>query len=348
MFCYNCGTKLIENAKFCIGCGIKLQNTEVVQAVSDKKNYVQKEFIVKGISIRFSNVACDRIKVQAVFEISANYIKSQYSNYYIQNIKNYDSAYSVAFETYMKYLLAQIEHGHKYLLEYGVDCYDSDYFREYFLQKYDLEYSLKDYILAREEVEKVIEQIISMRGLQRSSRSQWSGGGLGFSGAIKGAIQAGMLNIATNTIRSMGDSLTDLRDKEKINQMKEKIFHSKLPYKVLVNSLYDACCELGNVVYSILVKEGILEFHEWWSSQKLNGKMNNTMELYMEGKYDSKTAIKVFCECIENYPYHMHLYRNIYIIAKDTYEEIMDIADFIGCTENINTWMEIVDSQRSY
>ena len=61
------------------------------------------------------------------------------------------------------------------------------------------------------------------KNINRSSRSHWRGGGFGIGGAIKGALQAGMLNIATDAVRGIGDSITDSQDRKRYVKLKEQL-----------------------------------------------------------------------------------------------------------------------------
>ncbi len=57
--------------------------------------------------------------------------------------------------------------------------------------------------------------------IERGSRSQWQGGGFGLGGAIKGAINAKMMNMATDAVRGIGDGATDAADSRKIEKTKK-------------------------------------------------------------------------------------------------------------------------------
>lgn len=57
----------------------------------------------------------------------------------------------------------------------------------------------------------------------RNSRSHWEGGGFGISGAIKGAINAGALNMVTGAYRGLVDSFVDSSDRRKFNKMRNAL-----------------------------------------------------------------------------------------------------------------------------
>lgn len=56
------------------------------------------------------------------------------------------------------------------------------------------------------------QQYEAQKQFERNNRSRWQGGGFGFRGAIKGAIKAGVMNMATDAVRGIGDSISDAVD----------------------------------------------------------------------------------------------------------------------------------------
>ena len=100
---------------------------------------------------------------------------------------------------------------------------------EQFIQKHNIDIDL--YIKPiMDDYDQVIESanyIKNARRIERSSRSQWEGGGFGLKGAIKGAITAGALNAVTGAGRAIGDSAVDSTDNAKIRDAKKKIYENE-------------------------------------------------------------------------------------------------------------------------
>lgn len=68
--------------------------------------------------------------------------------------------------------------------------------------------------------------------IERGSRSQWQGGGFGLGGAIKGAINAKMMNMATDAVRGIGDGATDAADSRKIEKAKKDFLSDSVANKL--------------------------------------------------------------------------------------------------------------------
>lgn len=60
------------------------------------------------------------------------------------------------------------------------------------------------------------------RKLRKASRGRWQGGGFGVGGAIKGAAEAGMMNMGTGAIHSVVNGLGNLKSELKASRQKAK------------------------------------------------------------------------------------------------------------------------------
>lgn len=67
------------------------------------------------------------------------------------------------------------------------------------------------------------------RQMQRRGRSHWQGGGFGFSGAVKGALMAGMMNAGASAIHGIGDSFIDAKDANRVSELKNMIVYGDMP-----------------------------------------------------------------------------------------------------------------------
>lgn len=107
---------------------------------------------------------------------------------------------------------------------------------------------------------------MQQKTFSRSSRSRWYGGGFGISGAIKGSIKAGTLNLVTDTVRAIGDMSADSADEQKFDKMKRKLL-TEQTLEDLSESVF-AC--IDSVSKDILLM--LLEKHTGRSAEKALGK----------------------------------------------------------------------------
>lgn len=188
------------------------------------------------------------------------------------------------------------------------------------------------YILLCQDYQKVksAEEALKIeKEYQRASRSQWQGGGFGLGGAIKGAITAGALNIATNSVRGIGDTIADVHDKSRINTIK-----SSLIGKERTEDLIQA---FSSCIWR--VKDGLGEILEKRTGRNASAFLcrNNvtayTMLNNLSKLQDSEKKISTIKQVIELCPYlwdtFEYLLNNYNALGID-YQEIADIAKYVN------------------
>ena len=94
----------------------------------------------------------------------------------------------------------------------------------------------------------------TQRAYERASRSQISGGGFGIGGAIKGMVTAGAMNAALNSFRGVGDTITNVSDKGKINTLKKNLVNSNI-LEGLTDDLVDCLYYVDRSLFYILEEE---------------------------------------------------------------------------------------------
>lgn len=180
------------------------------------------------------------------------------------------------------------------------------------------------------------------RMLQQNNRSRWEGGGFGLSGAIKGAIIAGVLNTGTDFLRSFGDKSRAWQDNQIMKNRMKNLYEDKKVKSTLVNGAYRCIMLVFVALQSELQKYGLLLYDvdrhkaetiyenatKYASNveELLNGVLDAIIEFPYAGKY--YFTLK---EIIEK------IYKNKTIdedtkqklIEKDT-NEIVRVLQFVG------------------
>lgn len=308
---------------------------QVDEEIASLKKQLEKEIQIAGNTIRYSIDEYDYLMVHRRFEEFAWGYKKIFINYTQDAKRSYDLLYSDdLWQSFTTTLEKVIKEGKEYLLEEGIDFISQEGLKKRFLQEFDMDEYLRDYIDGKEQVIQFVEDLKYKRGVQRSTRSKWTGGGFGIKGALIGAAKASMLNLGTGAIRGIGDSLTNASDRSKVESLKSDILRQGKAYKSICETLYQGMCAIGDTVYSIFVQEGIANCcNTWWTNEHLEGKMDNTMQLYIEGRYNKEEAIKNLCECIQNYPMNIDPFLYIYQIEPSTRGQLLNVCELIGVDE---------------
>ena len=113
------------------------------------------------------------------------------------------------------------------------DIYDCS--EELFIRKYQEKYFLMD---NRPEFKKFLQEYTAIsdeysqkkayQKVYRANRSKWIGGGFGIKGAIKGSIDATILNTATGLFRGIGDGIDDFYSSVEFKNQKEDLLTENL------------------------------------------------------------------------------------------------------------------------
>ncbi|CDS53403.1 hypothetical protein [Polaromonas sp. CG9_12] len=137
-----------------------------------------------------------RQKYQTLAEKAAQ----QFSDCYAVNFKNIDDVHEKCTAITMDLLHPVIEEAIKDLIIQEIYDIDITEFEEYFSDFFTWD---KDFATIDEKYLSIVlkaEELDAYRAQRREGRGQWVGGGFGISGAVKGAMQAGAMNLATGAV----------------------------------------------------------------------------------------------------------------------------------------------------
>ena len=165
----------------------------------------------------------------------------------------------------------------------------------------------------------------------RANRSHWTGGGFGVTGAIKGAVTAGAMNMAVGVFRGIGDSLEDSSDRRKFNNMKEKLLTEDVALD-MAEDLWDI------IYYGISADFGdIMEEYGkpdvtsivWGNEKKAHAIFNN-----LERVDSKEKKRKLLSEVLNLNPYNREYLHYLYYAQVDleiSKKEIVDFINYVDC-----------------
>lgn len=214
--CKKCGTAKANGAEYCLFCGNKFPKVITPKWYDDGS----VDVYLSGLELTFEPYDVELF--DDVFEFSQECVRemSELIDVLSGSGAYFDNVFQKAIPCFFKLVLECAHYFYDWLYENGLNNIPEDTFVDEATNLFDIENDFKLFSNWAAQVNEEINKISSMRGAQRSSRSRWQGGGFGFKGAIKGAIQAGILNLGTDLIRGIGDSYIDSRDAKKIKDLK--------------------------------------------------------------------------------------------------------------------------------
>ncbi|WP_302160724.1 hypothetical protein [uncultured Ruminococcus sp.] len=220
-----------------------------------------------------------------------------------------------ALEMFLKEYQSLIDFSVFVFMENQIDEIDSEKFTQLVqdtVPNFNPFYAVEKTMNAIEEAaEEVAAKIQDQRAAERSNRSYWQGGGFGLKGAIKGALTAGALNMATSAIRGIGDSITDALDKSRFNAFIEETLQNP---EYGVQNAFLTAIRLDGFDCLITVYMHLIDFGKipkvCMDVDAYVPKINNYMNY---GDFD--TAYRLLKEAIVISPYELQLYQHLHTLA---------------------------------
>lgn len=359
-YCSKCGQKFDNGAVFCSRCGTKVSSSGG-SGSGNSSGFIHitrgKSFpVTSQASVRFSTEMDNFVKIRAPFEREGRQKNLKFIEYINTKSGGFDWLYHAALSEYSHSISDTLGGlGLKTLLDNGVNWYSPDMLSDGFadfIQGSTGDKQFQQFLAYNESLVNLVESIARKRNIQRSSRSYWQGGGFGIKGAICGKIKADMMNLGTNALRSIGDSIVDSRDRAQIDDYMNRNYSNA--GNQLTRSHYNLLCDVGVYIYCILVEEGKLNPVDFLKSGQLKSeeamgersgaKIDNIYNGFCSGGYTKEQAVKSLCECISEYPFHLYAYRDIYKIDRSTKANLIKLEDYCGNTYGFMTWVSDIDN----
>ncbi|AXU73217.1 TPA: hypothetical protein ACG3P4_002829 [Clostridioides difficile] len=166
------------------------------------------------------------------------------------------------------------------------------------------------------------------RQLRKNSRARWQGGGFGIQGAIKGATQAGAMNVVTGVAHSAFNMISKIGTSIKVNKQKSKIFNDPSTLDVLSEVIYLAILDIKYSYIKFLENNAGLQFgyiHEE-EEEEANVILSN-----IKGRnLDEEEKINLIKGLIDLNPYMESLYTYIVDNFGDENMEVSKMASYFG------------------
>lgn len=315
MFCSNCGNPVADNANFCMYCGTKLAkisavvlaptNQEILMDTNECKAMALEpiSFSIQGNTLSFDSCIAEYTNLRKNFLSNFfNHCTEAIKKIKAQQVSNLDDYLDI----YCTYGLGVIDwlYDEALHLLLGHNIYDIA--KNQIINEYNPEESefLDAYAEFEDKYASIVasaQELENYRELRKASRGRWIGGGFGVSGAVKGAITAGALNLGSDMIHGIGDVFRSASDNAKITRQKEELLKINWLSIFSVRLLIDAS-EIFDVAIDILDDRGVIEKPQLHVDQA-NAYYENSCRLSEE-----KEQIRLAAKAIELSPYDERYY----------------------------------------
>lgn len=251
-------------------------------------------------------------------------------SYYHQKANSVENLIDAVSEYYSRISSSLTVLAVKLLVQYGIlNCNEKIFQEKYFVTFSDIT-TMNALLEQVDDVDRAYSQRQQEKAIERASRSQWVGGGYGIGGAIKGAIQAEAMNMITDGFRSIGDSYSDNKDKQKVL----KVLSSLIRDDSVCQGIYNDIKTTGFNIFMCFLKElydnDVLSFVTF-PEEESNAKFENVIRY----KKNSDEILRSVIECIRDNPYEVTYYEYLVNEFGDPNKEIEKMAKYLGFEEKI-------------
>lgn len=363
MYCPMCGEKIYNIMEFCPYCDTKLNEIRELLELSEENIYKQfipqilekeKKFSINGEVLVFKGHDFLRRRYLAVSE-NLNYFNQSQCKELLKKFDKFDSLV----ENGISELIA-ILGNNALIIYYLIDDIDkqemqSSDFVEFFLEKVGLQEMLEQMEKATQSIDIAVEKIAQRRQVQieRKNNKHWVGGGFGFSGAIRGSMQAAILNMGSDIMHSVSNAATasilNMNDKAVINNIKKEIYNGGRIQQIFDKTIKKLSLINYSYVNNILKKKYGMASNFEEDAFDIG---NKVLELKKKINIDKiqgeerEKAIKLYILLLKVAPNKVEIYSGIYELKKELGEDLVHMAKYFGIGRPVMENMLKIDYQK--
>ena len=256
-------------------------------------------------------------------------MKNFHSVYY-QNINSVDNLINTVSNYYSKVSTSLTIMAVQLLVHYDILNCNEKIFKEKYFNIFSNKTTMNALIEKVNDIEGAYSQRQREKAIERASRSQWVGGGYGIGGAIKGAIKAEAMNMVTDGFRSIGDSYSDNKDKQKVLDTLSSLIKDNSVYQGIYSDIKATGINIFKCFLKELYENKIISFVSF-DEKKSNAKFENVIRF----KTNPNEILHSVVECIQDNPYEVKYYEYLVRNYGDSNKEIEKISEYLGFEEDI-------------
>lgn len=256
--CSDCGKMVSSHADKCPNCGCPAEFFETVETKIDSLEKLPagvKEYNIAGCKLRTTQEVENTAYFSQMYQEIATNCCNQFGTkfYGLRTVEDIINNVNDIAENYFQYAF---DEKNRYFQKHGI--YNID--KNIFLQKYYTGAMAWDdaYEYIYEQYANIVgkqEELKAYRELRKSNRGKVVAFGFTFKGYVKGAIQAGTINLATglahSLFNSIGNSITNAVSEKKLKELHD----DPLTRQLLLNGLYNSIIHLKYDMMNALNKE---------------------------------------------------------------------------------------------
>lgn len=310
--------------------------------------YKEHVFTVHGREIQFSRAQDIYNAIEQQFWPRYNKTVNDFDRFYSSNISSFEDIFRYLPEGADKRIRDLVISSVDILSSHGVLSYTPVSFYGEYQNELIYEPCMQKLYEAREQIAQAREQQEQYRAAKKASRGRWQGGGFGFSGAIKGAMMAGVLNAGSGLLHGVGDSFAAAGDWAQIEGMKRKIFQHVQKSRMLKDAFELRCQRIFYEVLETVGYELHVEMPDY-DEEKADATFKNAAAQHRKGQLSDEQYFDYLIKCVQLYPYKSSIYGELYRLHPEDDKELQSLSGYLHLREEyLQQKAAVIGRQLSY
>lgn len=329
IICPDCNKQISDRANSCPFCGCPSEyfpkSTNSVESPSSDNDMCAKPQSEKTIDFHFGDCTISYpesisgyAKLYGKYVRNTDLLTKKYLNQY-DNADNFYEVVTTLTDKAEKDIDKIIEHALTDLYSYEIIISFDDFKQNYVR---DFREELIPLFEQLEEIAEMIDNLEYERDRTKASRGRWVGGGFGIKGAIKGAINAHILNAGSDLFHSIGDGLKKSSDDKKIQQLMNKAYYSRENKLLFLESINYCCADILSALTMELNKHGLIDI----SYREKSNEISTLFETTTKYEKNHDKYFSNIIRCIKSEPKIRSYY---WKILPDLFEKTCDLKEFL-------------------
>ena len=345
----------MENAKFCSNCG-KLVPSEEEQSISpsvsenisdtripdtvDIKASISP-YIVKlcGRDLKFDYRFEEYNTLRRRYFDHGNTLTQEFASYYEENVHDFDTLYDKGLEFFIAKAKNFLEFSVSIAHEYGSHNIDMEWYLQFSDEAVGFCSVMNYYRDISVQLIDLAETMASYRAAKSSRRSYWQGGGFGIAGAIRGALTASALNLGSDIMHSIGNTIGSSSDRARLRKVEQDIYQERDHCKYLTRALESWFEAMWRATENVLKQHNLVPDFDSGSALmpilEADDIVRNASANTPDSEYDR--AIDLIFQGLPHDPYcPIMAYTALYQIPQTDKKEIQELVQLLGIEKEYN------------
>jgi len=213
------------------------------------------------------------------------------------------------------------------LIDHGVDVVSKDNLVDEIFKQYQKTDLFKGVL----EDERAIARYLQQLGEEKEmNKAHWQGGGFGITGAITGAVKAGMLNMAQDGLSSLGRAITG----NTYSGRAQKFIRQRLDRRNYANMGANIAESIISVWLVNILMRTLVNNHKLppfaFQTQEVKNRLDNIKAMVEKGRYSKDTAMQALCDSLAQTGDSAAVYRAMAELEPEAIPDILQVADSEG------------------